>query len=65
MMLLSEANVARRWASCGEAARRRRGGEGVAEADFDGDEEVVGEEAIRLSTLRSEWAGKGRRHTFI
>lgn len=29
MRLLSEAKVARRWASCGLAARRKRGGAGV------------------------------------
>ena len=30
MRLLSDAKVARRWASCGDAASRRRGGEGVS-----------------------------------
>lgn len=41
MRLLSEANVARRWESWGEAARRRRGGAGdiVWLWAFVGDEE--------------------------
>ena len=52
-MLLSEAKVARRWASCGDAARRRSGGAGLeAEADvLVGDEEFVGEEAGQMLVL--------------
>ena len=50
MMLLSEAKVARRWASCGDAASRKSGGAGLeAEADvLVGDEEFVGEEAGQM-----------------
>lgn len=50
MTLLSEAKVARRCASCGEAARRRRGGAGEAAEGLEGDAEVVGEDA-RVNVL--------------
>ena len=48
MMLLSAANVASRCASCGDAAKRRRGGEGERVCPpFVGDE-AAGEEAAQL-----------------
>lgn len=53
-MLLSMAKVASKCASWGEAARRRRGGEGarVCGTDFEGEDEEVGEAARLILDMR-------------